>query len=1176
MNIAKKIRRQIFALLLGANLVAIHLSGPAAWADGNPDLVGVLSKITDPANAAELRLTDDQVTRLVDIIKQHESQALDFAREIRQLPSTDRRIRELESVRAIEDVGLALLSEEQRAVAEKWRLAMVGPIAMLDPNIASKFGVDPAQSEKFLNILEGRGALVRSMGADGAAREINKRLLEVLTDEQKTQWQEAAGLNVAVSAPAVETALALDSAPTDEGQGDVGRGFRSRGGPRTGSVMESPSDRDFQSMENIVMSGPEDGLLLNFSAAPWKDVLTWLAKEAELSLQLDQIPQGSFTYRDPYRKYTLSEAMDIMNGLLLGKGFTLMKKQRVLTVLELDLAPGEAAEIKRALIRDVAELVDVKELDSRGSNEIIKCIFSFERIRVEDMEREIRMLIGPHGSVVPMSTSGQLLVTETGSKLRIIRDMIAKAEDPQGSRGGSIVSLPLSYVAADEVLMTARGLLGIKDNEFRGEDISISMDSLGTRLFATGSVEKMQRLRDVVMELDKKPADSAGVSTPPEKPFIRSHSLLGSDPTTTLEVLQTSFAGRPGLNMALDPRSNNIIALANTETHEEMDVIIRELAGQSSEFEIISLDALDPQAAVTTLEKFYGKPAKDADPTKVKGPVFFADVASRRLMVRGTQQEVDQIKTLLNKITDSGPMAEADDGTKFIPLRGKAAQRLLEQIDIMNRASKKNINIKYPKEYESSKPGFAPVQPVRKDNVGGSPISQVSPASGLGEERAGIEPATFLTSVRATQEDVPDGDKPQVDGPKSGDVITTESGDQVFILQGPTGLIAYSDNPQAMIEFNRLLNRVEREMTLAPSEPTIRYLKYIPAAAAAELVKSIIAGEQATGGSGGGLLGDVASGLLGGGGLFGGLFGGGSGSSASSGVSGVSTTGEVYITPDPRLNAVWVQASPIDILFVEDILDVIDVENSEVENLTKGTPRLIQLANANVADVEPIVKSAFADQIGGQQNARGGAGGGGQGQPSPQEILALLGGGGRGGRGGAGGAQSQLKEQTMTVIADKKSNSLIVVAPLALHKRVVELVDQLDQFSAEDEEIVVPIALGGDVNPQLLQNAISSVFGSAARTTNASSNAAPAAGGAAGNNTPRFNPAMFQQFQGGGARTGGGNPFGAGGFGAGGFGAGGFGGAQGGAARGGQGGQFNQGNRNTQGGQGNRNNRGGR
>ncbi len=43
-------------------------------------------------------------------------------------------------------------------------------------------------------------------------------------------------------------------------------------------------------------------------------------KRPSLSLQLDQIPQGSFTYRDPYKRYTLSEAMDIMNGLLLTRG----------------------------------------------------------------------------------------------------------------------------------------------------------------------------------------------------------------------------------------------------------------------------------------------------------------------------------------------------------------------------------------------------------------------------------------------------------------------------------------------------------------------------------------------------------------------------------------------------------------------------------------------------------------------------------------------------------------------------------------------------------------------------------------------------------------------------------------------------------------------------------------
>lgn len=1167
MNIAKKLRRKFFSLVLASTLASTTFGG-AAWAEGNPDLVGVLASITDPANAAELRLTEDQVSRLIAIIKQHESKALDFAAEIRQLPSTDRRLREMENVRAVEKLGFALLSDEQRQTAEKWRLARIGPMAMLDPDIAQELGVDEGQSAKFVNILEGRGALVRSMGAESAATEINKRLLEVLTDAQKSKWYARAGVT-----PPAANGVAAAVEKTNQPQESAAPVFT-----RSTAAQESPSDLAPRSMESVSPVGPEDGLLINFNAAPWKDVLGWLAKEAELSLQLDQIPQGSFTYRDPYKRYTLSEAMDIMNGLLLSKGFTLMKKQRVLTVLDLELAPGETAEIKKALIRDVADLVDVKDLDSRGVNEIVKCVFSFERLKVEDIEREIKLLIGPHGSVVPLTTSGQLLVTETGGKLRIIRDMIEKAENPQGSRSGSIVSIPLEYVAADDVLNIARNMLGIKDNEMRAEDISISMDALGTMLFATGSVEKMQKLRDVVLMLDKKPTETANSNATPEKPYVESHSLSGSDPTTTLEVLQTTFAGQPGINMALDPKSNNIIMLATEESHKKVDEIISKLAGQSSDFEVISLDSIDPQAAVTTLEKFYGKPAKDADPTKAKGPVFFADAPSRRLMVRGTAQEVDQIKTLLGKISDNGPMAETDDGTRLIPLRGKAAQRLLEQIDIINRASKKNIKIKYPKEFESGQLKPNSIQPVRKEEKSALPVSQLPQSQNTEpsntEERAGVEPATFLTSVTSVQDANQEGIVTPPSDLQSAEVITAETGDQVYILQGPTGLVAYSDNPEVMAEFNRLLSRVEREMSLAPTEPTIRFLKYIPAAAATELVKSIIAGEQASGGGGGGLLGDVASGLLGGGGLFGGLFGGGGGgSSAASGVSGTSTTGEVFITPDPRLNAVWIQAAPMDALFVEDILEVIDVENSEVEILTKGTPRLIFVENTDVADVEALVKSAFAEQIGGQQNN---AGGGAQRQPSPQEFIELLrgAGGGRGGRGGAGGTQSQLKEQTMTVSSDKKNNALLVVAPQALHNRVVALVQEIDKYAAEDEEVVVPIALEGDVNPQLLQSAISSVFGSAARTSTASAGGSTPTSGAGGNNTPRFNPAMFQQFQGGNRGGGGFNQFG------GGFGGGGFGNQGGGFNRGnqGQGGQFNQGNRNqgNRNNQGTRNNRGGR
>jgi len=129
----------------------------------------------------------------------------------------------------------------------------------------------------------------------------------------------------------------------------------------------------------------EYGLRLNFvTGTPWSDVLKWLAKEAELSLQTDFFPPGTFTYRDPFRVYSVPEAMDIMNSVLLNKGFTLVRKQRVLMCV--DLGAGDP-EVVRGLIRELSELVPPKELDTRGEYEICKTVFNLSRLSVEDAER---------------------------------------------------------------------------------------------------------------------------------------------------------------------------------------------------------------------------------------------------------------------------------------------------------------------------------------------------------------------------------------------------------------------------------------------------------------------------------------------------------------------------------------------------------------------------------------------------------------------------------------------------------------------------------------------------------------------------------------------------------------------------------------------------------------------
>ncbi len=1095
-------------------------------ASGNPDIVGVLATITEPGNAAELGLTQDQLDRLEALIKQHESQALTFASEIRRLPSAEKQAKVTENIRLIERQGLALLTEAQQSKAEMWRLKKLGPAALTEPEVAKLMGVSEEQLAKIKNVLEGKSILIREMGREKATAEINTRIVAVLDDSQKNMWQTLVGKTEIVES--TENVAAQN--------------------PQS----PSPSPSDIAAKPLPKMIGPEDGLTIVFNATPWKEVLTWLASQAELSLQVDSYPTGTFTYRDPYRRYTLAETMDVMNGVLLGKGFTLVKKQRVL--MSFDLGSGESAEITRGLIRELAELVTTEELNKRGEYEILKCVFALERSTVEEIEKEVKLLIGPQGSVVSLPTASQVLVCETGGKLRIVRDLIERSEKPDGARSAKIMTIPLKHLSADELLAIARPLVGLKDGINTSEDLSLSTDTFGNTIYATGSADKLQKLRDIATQVDVKPSGEAATTILVDPPYFKSHRLLGSDPTTTMDVLQSTFAGQTNMKLSMDPKTNNIIADAIKSDHEKIDKIIAELAGQNSDFQSIPLVKLDTQTAMLTLEKFFGKQAKDA--TTVKGPIFYPDTASKSILVKGTEQEVEQIRKLLTTVEASSPAAESMiDGLLMVPIKGRAADRILEQIQLLMEAKKSNSRFRIV---------LPPDEPKNKNNL------QPKDARSTSHNRTN----PFAKFVMASGDDSPN----QVQGASTqvpASPFPTNAFNDIVIRRGPNGLIVTSDNPAALKEFNQYLQLVQEQMKNAPTDPTIRVLKHIKAAAAVELIKSIIAGEAATGGSGGGggLLGEVASSVLGGGGFLGGMFGGGGGggssSSASAGVTGAAATGTVVMTADPRLNAIWIQANGSDMQMVEELIELIDIPDSGIDNLTRGVPKTIFINNVAVADVEALVKQVFADRIASAPGA------GGQAQPSPQEFLALIGGGGRrGGGGGGAGAKSELKELTMTVSADKKNNALIVVASPMLFKEVETFVKEMDKASEDDESNFIVVPIPAEVNATTMQNALKSAFGTSVKTSTstATTNQTPGGMGAGATNPADF----FQQFRNraGGAGGAGGFPggFGGGAGGFGGAGAGGFGqgggGNRGGFGGGGQGGGGNRGGGQGGGGQG--------
>ncbi len=1068
----------------------------------NPEWVGILAVAVEPATATELGLTEEQLSKLKTLIEQREADALNIAGKLREVPPAERTSQLRALVRELELAGYRELTIQQRARLERMRLSRLGLASLTEAEVSETLGLSPGQSEQIQQILASKSELVRERGEDAAKSEVERKLRALLTNGQWATWQAMAGQSakpsVAIDATA-ETPATEKSAPAQpplaqasergassvpplaqssergassvpplaqsSGRGAGGEGLRSPAQiplpPQPPQLASSSSKATDASPMRI--TGEKD-LMLNFNGMPWEQVLQWIAKEAELSLQADTYPVGTFTYRDPYKKYSIGEALDIMNGVLLNKAYRLIRRQRSLMVL--DLGNGESAEVVRGLLRELAELVPAEELDHRGDFELLKCLFVLTRVSPEEAQRQIGLLLGPEGSTIPLGSAGQILVTDTAGKLKLIREMLKRTEDPDSSLASKIMTIPLKHVAAEEVLAIARPLLGLAESTNQSDEIRMSTDTFGNTIFATGTPDKLQLLKDAASQVDVKPGDGTSTAVVVEAPTLRVHPIQSSDADTAFNVLQTLLEGSPNVRMTLEPKTNSIVASATTADHKLIDDTLKTLAGESSSFTVIPLKRIDTQTALTTLEKFFGKSSgtttggsSSAASSSTSGPIFLGDSIARTIMVKGSPQELSQVRELIDKLEETGPETDVLGGTvRVLPMTGKSADRVLDQIQYLWDARKKKNRIRI------KTPG---------DGQDGAPIRENPPSLPPSTRSTKRSPAQYVRYAVT--------ENGEIDGNASGG---GEANDDIVVYRGPTGLIITCQDPKALAEFEQLIRLVSEQMMVGISEPTVYYLKFVTAKSAEELLRSILAGDASGGsstGGGGGMLGNMLGEM--GGGLVGGLLGlgGGSGSSSTSSVSGGMASGEVTITADPRLNSLLITANPVDLDLIEQLLQIIDKEDSPLRIETQGIPHIIPIVYSNAEDVAEVVKQAFADKMG--QSGSGGSGGGGQRQqqPSPQEFIEALRGASGGGRGGRGGASSELKPQSMTLAVDKKNNALIVTASQSLAQQVRDFVATIDIASESTSERIEVVQLNG-VKTELFQNALKSVLGEKAKT----------------------------------------------------------------------------------------------
>ncbi|MEM9702047.1 MAG: secretin N-terminal domain-containing protein, partial [Planctomycetota bacterium] len=773
---------------------------------------------------------------------------------------------------------------------------------------------------------------------------------------------------------------------------------------------------------------------------------------AGLTLDPGPVPPGTFNYFDD-GEYTATEALDILNGYLLQRGYVLVRRDRFLIVANIDDG------IPPNLIPDVP----LNKLDQRGENELVRVILPLERGESREAVAEIGPLLGPQGEAAALTATNSVVIRDTGGNVRRIVRLLENL-------GAEVLfeQIPLKHLDAYDAAQTVRTQLGLPplvNNVSSGGDdrrrssnnddseTSVTPDDRTNTLLVTADPVKMRVVKSIVQAIDVD-EDAAGnaLARGSSRPVFDSYKLETADAG---EVAKTVEAMYPGTVVNEDRRARTIQIYAPPRQQEAISQMIASIDGSGSATSVSTvfpLSRLDPLSVTLTLNNMFITEGESA-------PVIEPDPLGRRLLIRASPDQVSEIKNLLLQLGEDGTGERMEGGTlRTVPLGGRDPERMVPLLRQM-------WEIRDPAPIRIVTPSVPSAIQSRGTPGGGERDSR--PASSTESERRAAPPLPgFGGDFSFPQEDeTPQSTPgrltdPTAALPPAGRGAAARNADPnapvtMTVLDGQ--LVLYSENEEKLNELEDLVAQVG---ALIPPDDgwNVFYLVNADATLTAETLDRLIPAASVSGtGTDGTMLGTMAGGLS--------DFGG-----SLMDVAGISSMGgptTLKIVPDVRANALYVQGPRAGVRQVEQLLTVLDAD-SRPDNARDRLPRTIPVQHADVNEVAEIVLEVFkestADGMAAQMasRSRGGRGGGGGDNP-----LAML----MGGLGGGGDAQAV----QLSVGVDNRTSRLIVSAPESLFEQVQTLVTDLDEAARVAERGVQFITLR-DADARSVTSALTSMM----------------------------------------------------------------------------------------------------
>jgi type II secretory pathway component GspD/PulD (secretin) len=364
-------------------------------------------------------------------------------------------------------------------------------------------------------------------------------------------------------------------------------------------------------------------LRFQFRFQRWEHVLQWLAEQAGLSLVLDAPPPGTFNYTDT-REYTPSEAIDLVNSVLLTKGYALVRREQMLILVSL----------QRGIPEGVIPWVSPEEASRRGAYDLVTVSFSVGRRDASQVAEAIKPLLGPYGRVMAIPATRQVVVTDRAGLMASIEKVIQALPEPSPPRQEP----PPREPERQELRVYPLGTVDVT-----------AVQNVLRELYPAAKIVHDTRLNQ--LHILATPSQHSGIETilrrlqspesPERVPRLEVYPLpSGTNVTDLVNSLQLVA---PNAKMRGDQEGNRLVVWGSEAEQEQIRTTLEKLKDSPEglavpQLESYQLSRSDARMVAYVLEKLVPK-------AKVT-----YDYSGRRLMVYATPSELAIVRSVIQEL----------------------------------------------------------------------------------------------------------------------------------------------------------------------------------------------------------------------------------------------------------------------------------------------------------------------------------------------------------------------------------------------------------------------------------------------------------------------------------------------------------------------------------------------